>query len=84
MLIEISSLYIFIKLAIFLEKKTGQISFLGASLIWSNVILLLFKFKRCGPLPSTEGACGPSKAPLLDESYEPMKVQSTKGDQVLV
>lgn len=68
------------------EEKEFRYAFYlaGASLIWSNVILLLFKFKRCGPLPSTDGACGPSKAPLLDDSYEPVKVQSSKGDHVLV
>lgn len=68
------------------EKKEFQYAFYmaGASLIWSNVILLLFKFKRCGPLPSTEGSCGPSKTPLLDDSYQSIKVTSAKGDHVLV
>ncbi|XP_053404358.1 monocarboxylate transporter 12-like isoform X3 [Mercenaria mercenaria] len=68
------------------EKEEFRYAFYmaGASLIWSNVILLLFKFKRCGPLPSTEGARGPSKAPLLDDVYVPVKVMTSKGDQVLV
>jgi len=54
----------------------------GVALISSNVLLLLFKFKRCGLLPSTEGSCKPgySKAPLLaDESFKIIN-----GDQVMV
>ncbi|KAH3806470.1 hypothetical protein DPMN_134790, partial [Dreissena polymorpha] len=56
-----------------------------ASLIWSNVILLLFKFKNCGPLPSAEDSCGPRKVPLLDEEqYEPVKVKATANGQTLI
>ena len=56
--------------------------FAGASLIWSNVILLLFKFKNCGPLPATDGACGPKRPPELEEMYEKLKV--VDGDHVMV
>lgn len=67
------------------EKHEFEFAFYlaGASLIWSNVILLLFKFKRCTPLPSTEGARGSSKVPLLDNDIcEKIKIHA--GDQTLV
>ncbi|KAH3806466.1 monocarboxylate transporter 12-like isoform X2 [Dreissena polymorpha] len=69
------------------EEKQFHYAFYmaGASLIWSNVILLLFKFKNCGPLPSAEESCGPRKVPLLDEEqYEPVKVKATANGQTLI
>ncbi|KAL4220661.1 hypothetical protein ACF0H5_021056 [Mactra antiquata] len=68
------------------EEKEFEYAFYlaGASLIWSNVMLLLFKFKRCGPLPSSENVCGSTKSPLLEDD-EPLKANlNKKDDHVLV
>ncbi|XP_052782475.1 monocarboxylate transporter 12-like isoform X2 [Mya arenaria] len=56
----------------------------GASLIWSNVILLLFKFKRCGPIPSADQTCGPKKAPLLDDGDEPVRITLVDEEKIVV
>lgn len=57
----------------------------GASLIWSNVILLIFKFKNCVPLPSPEYYYKSTKVPLLDDNMaKPFKIQHQNGEQVLV
>ena len=61
--------------------------FSGASLLWSNIIMLLFKFKNCGPLPAVDGSCHDSKFPLVkdQDDIQALKSSNTSDrDHVLV
>lgn len=70
------------------QEKEFQYAFYlaGASLIWSNIIMLLFKFKNCGPLPSADGACQDAKYPLVhdQDDIQAIKTNTINGEQVLV
>ena len=47
-------------------------------------MLLIFKFKNCGPIPSPDETCRPKSGALLDDEYEPVKVKAINGEKIIV
>lgn len=71
------------------EEKEFQYAFYlaGASLLWSNIIMLLFKFKNCGPIPAKDSGCHDGKYPLVkdQDDIQALKSSNTSDrDHVLV
>ncbi|KAK3594903.1 hypothetical protein CHS0354_020560 [Potamilus streckersoni] len=70
------------------EESEFQYAFYlaGACLLWSSIIMLLFKLKRCGQLPATEKSLqSDQKIPLVDrKSEKQFKVKTIEGENIFV